>query len=80
MAPAQLSAPWLLCSSPKQRNVHSPGMAWPSVPAAIHSKNAQIPATLRGLKADIPDLLGINALADRGWKANYHHHYLKHTL
>lgn len=51
-----------------------------SVPAAIHSKNAQIPAALRGLKAEIPDLPGIDALADRGWKDHYHYHYLKHTL
>lgn len=51
-----------------------------SVPAAVHSKNAQIPATLRGLKAEIPDLPGIDALADRGWKGHYRYHYLKHTL
>lgn len=45
--------------------MQNPGMAWLSVPVAIHSKNAQIPATLRGLKAETPDLLGINALAYR---------------
>lgn len=49
-------------------------------PSCHHSKNAQIPAALRGLKAEIPDLLGINALAERGWEDPYHYHYLKHII
>lgn len=55
-------------------------LAWPGYQSQLPSiaKMPKFPLPFRGLKAETPDLLGINALADRGWEDHYH--YLKHTL